>query len=157
MQSSHPLLPLSPPALIFPSIRVFSWWVSSSHQVVKVLELLLKHQSFQWISRLISFRMDWLDLPAVQGTLKSLFQYHNLKASILWCSAFFIVQLSHLYMTTGKPTALTIWTFASKVMSLLFNLIQSTIVRLKMFYFCVCFLCNYLCEKYYKLNTVQYI
>ena len=101
--------------------------------------------------------MDWLDLLAVQGTLKSLLQHHNLKASILWCSAFFIVQLSHLYMTTGKPTALTIWTFASKVMSLLFKLIQSTTVRLKIFYFCVCFLCNYLCEKYYKLNTVQYI
>ena len=87
---------------------------------------------------LISFKIDWFDLSG-QGTLKSLLQHHNSKASILWCSAFFIVQLSHLYMTTGKPIALTIWTFASKVMSLLFNLIQSTTVRLKMFYFCVCF------------------
>ena len=72
-------------------------------------------------SGLISFRMDWLDLLAVQGTLKSLLQHHSSKASILWCSAFFIVQLSHPYMTTGKPIALTRWTFVGKVMSLLFN------------------------------------
>ena len=70
---------------------------------------------------LISFRMDWLDLLAVQGTLKSLLQHHSSKASILRCSAFFIVQLSHPYMTAGKTIALTIWTFVSKVMSLLFN------------------------------------
>ena len=72
-------------------------------------------------SGLISFRMDWLDLLAVQGTLKSLLQHHSSKASILWRSAFFIVQLSHPYMTTGKTIALTRWTFVSKVMSLLFN------------------------------------
>jgi len=72
-------------------------------------------------SGLISFRMDWLDLLAVQGTLKSLLQHHSSKASILWCSAFFIVQLSHPYMTTGKPIALTRWTFVGKVTSLLFN------------------------------------
>ena len=72
-------------------------------------------------SGLISFRVDWFDLLAVQGTLKSLLQHHNLKASILWCSAFSMVQLSHPYMTTGKTTALTVWTFVSKVMSLLFN------------------------------------
>ena len=71
---------------------------------------------------LISFRMDWLDLLAVQGTLKSLFQHHSSKASILWRSAFFTVQLSHPYMTTGKAIALTRWTFVSKVMSLLFNI-----------------------------------
>ena len=65
--------------------------------------------------------MDWLDILAVQGTLKSLLQYHSLKASIIWHSAFFTVQLSHAHMTTGKTTALTIWTFVSKVMSLLFN------------------------------------
>jgi len=70
---------------------------------------------------LISFRMDWLDLLAVQGTLKSLLQHHTSKASILWCSAFFTVQLSHPYMTTGKTIALTRWTFVDKVMSLLSN------------------------------------
>ena len=76
--------------------------------------------SFHEHSGLISFRMDWLDLLAVQGTLMSLLQHHSSKASILWCSAFFIVQLSHPYMTTGKTIALTRWTFVGKVMSLLF-------------------------------------
>ena len=76
-------------------------------------------------SGLISFRMDWLDLLSVQETLKSLFQHHSSKASILRCSAFFIVQLSHPYMTTGKTIALTRWTFVSKVMSLLFNMLSS--------------------------------
>ena len=71
---------------------------------------------------LISFRMDWLDLLAVQGTLKSLLQHHRSKASILWHSAFFMVQLSHLYVTTGKTIALSRWTFVGKVMSLLFNM-----------------------------------
>ena len=72
-------------------------------------------------SGLIFFRIDWLDILAVQGTLKNLFQYHSSKASILWCSAFLMVQLSHSYMNTGKTIALTIWTFVSKVTSLLFN------------------------------------
>ena len=76
-------------------------------------------------SRLLSFRMDWLDLCAVQGTLKSLLQHHSSKASILWCSAFFIVQLSHPYMPTGKTIALTRQTFVGKVMSLLFNMLLS--------------------------------
>ena len=76
-------------------------------------------------SGLISFRMDWLDLLAVQGTPKSLLQHHSSKASILQCSAFFIVQLSHPYMTTGKTIALTRWTFVCKVMSLLFNMLSS--------------------------------
>ena len=75
-------------------------------------------------SGLISFRMDWLDLLAVQGTLKSLPQYHSLKASVLQCSDFFIVHLSHPYMTTGKTIALTRWTFVGKVMSLLFNMLS---------------------------------
>ena len=75
-------------------------------------------------SGLISFRMDWLDLLAVQGTLKSLLQHHSSKVSILWCSAFFIVQLSHSYMTIGKTTALTRWTFVGKVMSLLFIMLS---------------------------------
>ena len=79
-------------------------------------------------SRLISFRMDWLDLLAVQGTLKSLLQHHSLKASILWCSAFFIVQLSHPYMTSGKTIALTRWTFVGKVMSQLFNMLFRLVI-----------------------------
>ena len=79
-------------------------------------------------SRLISFRMDWLDLLAVQGTLKSLLQHHSSKASILRCSAFFIVQLSHPNMTTGKTIILTIWTFVGKVMSLLFNMLSRLVI-----------------------------
>ena len=79
-------------------------------------------------SGLISFRMDWLDLLAVQGTLKGLLQHHSLKASILWHSAFFIVQLSHPYMTIGKITALTIQTFVGKVMSLLFNMLSKMVI-----------------------------
>ena len=77
---------------------------------------------------LISFRMDWLDLLAVQGTLKSLLQHHSSKAPILWCSVFFIVQLSHPYMTTGKTIALTRWTFVGKVMSLLFNMLSRLVI-----------------------------
>ena len=77
---------------------------------------------------LISFRMDWLDLLAAQGTLKSLLQYHSSKASIPQCSAFFIVQLSHPYMTTGKTIALTRWTFVDKVMSLLFNMLSRLVI-----------------------------
>ena len=86
-------------------------WVSSSHQVAQVLEFQLQHQSSNEYSGLISFRMDWLDLLAVQGTLKSLLQHHSSKASVLQLSAFFMVQLSHPYMTTGKTIALTRWTF----------------------------------------------
>ena len=77
---------------------------------------------------LISFRMDWLDVLAVQGTLKSLLQHHSSKASILWRSAFFIVQLSHPYMTTGKTIALTRWTFVGNVMSLLFNMLSRLVI-----------------------------
>ena len=77
---------------------------------------------------LIFFWMDWLDLLAVQGTLKSLLQHHSSKASILWCSAFFMVQLSHPYMTTGKTIALTRWTFVGKVMSLLFNMLSRLVI-----------------------------
>ena len=78
--------------------------------------------------RLTSFRMDWLDLLEVQGTLKSLLQHHSLKASILWQSAFFIVQFSHPYMTTGKTIALTRWTFVDKVISLLFNMLSRLVI-----------------------------
>ena len=98
-------------------------WVRSSHQVAKILEFQLQHQSFQWTPGLISFRMDWLDLLAVQGTLNSLLQHHNSKASILRHSIFFMDPLSHPYMTTGKTIALTRRTFPGKVMSLLFNML----------------------------------
>ena len=127
MPSNHLVLccPLLLPS-IFPSIRVFSnesvlriWWS--------------KHWSFNFsispsneYSRLISFRIDWLDLLVVQETLKSLLQHHSSKASILWCSAFFIVLLSHPYMTTGKTIVLTRRIFVGKVMSLLFNMLSRT-------------------------------
>ena len=102
-------------------------FLGSSHLVAKVLKFQLQHQSFQ-CSGLISFRMDWLDLLAVQGTLKSLLQHHSSKASNLWHSAFFTVQLSHPYMTTGKTIALNRWTFVGKVMSLLFNMLSRLVI-----------------------------
>ena len=91
------------------------------------MELQLQHQSFQFLGRtffLISFSIDWLNLLAVQGTLKSLLQHHNLKESVLHHSAFFMVQLSQLYVTTGKTIALTIWIFVGNVMSLFFNMLS---------------------------------
>ena len=130
MPSSHlilcrPLLLLSP---ISPSIRVFSnesplrvrwpkYW-SFSFSIIPSKE----------IPGLISYRMDWLDLLAVQGTRKSLLQHHSSKASIFWCSAFFTVQLSHPYMTTGKTIALTRWTFVGKIMSLLLNMLSRLVI-----------------------------
>ena len=81
-------------------------------------------------SGLISFEIDWFDLLAVRGTLKSLLQHHNLKASILWCSAFFVVQLSHLYMSTGKTIVLTRWTYVRKMRSLLFNTLSRFVIAL---------------------------
>ena len=123
IQPSHPLSFTYPPALNIPCIRVFS---NESALLIRWP----KYWSFSFnISPsnehpgLISFRMDWLDLLAVQGTHKSLLQHHSAKTSILLCSAFFIVQLSHPYMTTGKSIALTRWTFVDKVMSLLFNML----------------------------------
>ena len=128
--SSHLILCCSllllPP--IPPRIRVFSnestlhmrwpkYW-SFSYSIIPSKE----------IPGLISFRMDWLDLLAVQGTLKSLLQHHSSKASILWCSAFFTVKLSHLYVTTGKTIALTKWTFVGKVMSLLLNMLSRLVI-----------------------------
>ena len=103
-------------------------WVSSLHQMAEVLEFQLQYQSFQWMFRVDFFRIDWLDLLAVQGTLKSLLQHHSSKASILWCSAFFIVQLSHPYMTTGKSIALTRRTFVGKVMSLLSSMLPRLVI-----------------------------
>ena len=120
IQPSHPLLPLLLLPSIFPSIRVFS-----NESVLHIR--LPKYWSFSFnispsseYSGLISFRMDWLDLLAVQGTLQILLQHHSSKASVLWHSAFFMVQLSPPYMTTGKTIALTRWTFVGKVMSLFF-------------------------------------
>ena len=113
----------SPPVFSFPQHQGLFQWVSSSHQMAKVLEL--QHQSFQWIFRIDFLYSDWFDLSAVQGTLKNILQDHSSKASVLWRSAFFMVQLSHLYMATGKTVALTIRTFVSKVMSWLFNTLSS--------------------------------
>ena len=101
IQPSNPLLSPSPPALNLSQHQCLFKWVSSLHQVAKLLDL--QHQSFQWYSGLISFRMDWLDLLAVQGTLKSLFQQHSSKVSILWYSAFFTVQLSPYLTTSSHP------------------------------------------------------
>ena len=134
IQPSHPRLSPSP-AFNLSQHEGLLQWVSSSHQVSKVLEFQLQHQSFQQYSGLISFRIDWLDLPAVQGILKSLLQQCSSKASILPCSAFFLAQLSHPYMTTGKTIALTRWTFVGKAMSLLCNMLsKSDFVVMKMKY-----------------------
>ena len=117
----HPLLLLPS---IFPSIRVFSNDSVFHISWPKCWNFSFSISSSNEYSGLISFRMDWLDLLTVQGTLKSLLQHHSSKASILQCSAFYIVQLPHPYMTTGKTIALTRWTFVGKVMSLLFNMLS---------------------------------
>ena len=107
---------------IFPSIRFFPNELVLHIRQPEYWNFRFSISPSNVYSRLISLRIDWLDLLAVQGTLKSLLQHHGSKASILWHSAFFIVQLSHPYMTTGKTIALTRWTFVGKVMSLLFNI-----------------------------------
>ena len=130
MPCSHLILchPLLLPSSVFPSIRVFS-----NESVLHIRWP--KYWSFSFsispsneYSGLISCRIDWLDLFAVQGTLKSLFQQHNSKASILQCSAFFTVQLSHPYMTIGNTIALTRWNFVGKVMSLLYNMLSRLVI-----------------------------
>ena len=130
MPPNHLILrrPLLLPPSIFPSIRVFS-----KESVLCIRWP--KYWSFSFNTcpsnehlALISFRMSWLDLLAVQGSLKSLLQHHSSKTSILQCSAFFIVQLSYEYMTTGKLIALTRWTFVGKVMSLLFNMLSRLVI-----------------------------
>ena len=130
MPSNHLLLccPLLLSPSIFPSIRVFSNKVALCIRWPKYWNFSFSISPSNEYSGLISFRMDWLDLLAVQGTLKSLLQHHSSKASILWCSAFFMVQLSHPYMTTGKTIALTRWTFVGKVMSLLFNMLSMLVI-----------------------------
>ena len=125
MPSNHLILcrPLFLPPSIFPSIRIFSNESFLHIRWPKCWSFSFSISPSNEYSGLISFRIDWFDLLTVQGTLKSLLQHHSSKASILWHSAFFTVQLSHPYMTTGKITALTRWTFVDKVMSLLFNML----------------------------------
>uniref|UniRef100_A0AC11D4S6 Peptidylprolyl isomerase like 6 n=2 Tax=Ovis aries TaxID=9940 RepID=A0AC11D4S6_SHEEP len=130
MPSSHlilcrPLLLLPPTP---PSIRVFSNESTLRIRWPKYWSFTFRISPSNEHPGLISFRMDWLDLLAVQGTLKSLLQHHSSKASILRCSAFFTVQLSHPYMTTGKTIALTRWTFVDKVISLLFNMLSRLVI-----------------------------
>ena len=124
IQPSYPLASPSPPAPNPSQLQGLFQWFNSSHEVAKVWSFSFSISPSNEYSGLISFRMDWLDLLAVQGTLKSLLQHHSSKASILRRSAFFIVQFSHPYMTTGKTIALTRWTFVGKVMSLLFNMLS---------------------------------
>ena len=112
----------------FPSSRVFSNELVLHIRQPKYWSFSFSISPSNEYSELISFRMDWFDLLAVQGTLKSLLQHHNSKASNLWCSAFFMIQFSHVYMTIGKIIALTVQTFVGKVMSLLFNTLPSDIV-----------------------------
>ena len=130
MPSNHHLLryPLLLLPSIFPSIRVFSNASALCIRWPKYWSFSFNISPSNEHQGLISFRMDWLDLLAVQGTLKSLLQHHSSKASILWHSAFFICQLSHPYMTTGKTIALTRQTFVDKVMSLLFNMLCRLVV-----------------------------
>ena len=130
MPSNHPILcrPLLLPPSIFPSIRVFS-----NELVLRIMWP--KYWRFSYnispsseYSGLISFRRDWLALLAVQGILESLLQHHSSKSSILWCSAFFTIQFSHPYMITGKTIVLTRWTYVSKLMSPLFNMLSRLII-----------------------------
>ena len=129
MPSDHLILchPLLLP-LIFPRIRFFSNESVLHIRWQKYWSFSFSIGSSNEYSGLISFRIDWFDLLAVQGTFKSLLQHHSSKASILWCSAVFMVQVSHPYMITGKTTALTRWTFVGKVMPLLFNMLSRLVI-----------------------------
>ena len=131
MMPSNHLILCHPPLLlpsIFPSIRVFSNESALPIMWTKYWSFSFSISSSNEYSGLISFRIDWCDFHAVQVTLKSLLQHHSSKASILLCSAFFIVELSYPYMTTGKTIALTRWTFVGKVMSLLFNMLSRFVI-----------------------------
>ena len=130
MPSNNLLLccPLLLLPLIFPSIRVFSNELVLAIRWPRYWSFSFSISPSNECSGLISFRMDWFDLLAVQGTLKSLLQHHSSKASVLQCSAFFMVQLSHLYMTSGKTVAWTIWTFVGKVMSLFSNMLSRFVI-----------------------------
>ena len=128
IQPSHPLSSLSPPAHNLSQYQGLFEWVSTLHQVAKVLQFQLQHQSFQWKPTTGLLRMDWLDLLAGQEPLKSLLQHYSSKALILQYSAFFIVQLSHPYMITGKTIAMTRQTFVGKAMYLLFNMLSRFVI-----------------------------
>ena len=130
MPSSHLILchPLLLLLSVFPSIKVFSNKSALRTRWPKYWSFSFNISPSNEYSELISFRMDWLDLLAVQGTLKSLLQHHSSKTSVLWHPAFFIVQLSRPYMTTGKTIALTRWTFVGKLMSLLFNMLSRLVI-----------------------------
>ena len=130
MPSSHLILcrPLLLLPSVFPTITVFSNESALHIKWSKYWSCSFNISPTNEHPGLISFRMDWLDLLAVQGTLRSLLQRHSSKASILQCSAFFIVQISHPYMTTGKTIALSKWTFVGKVMSLLFNMLSRLVI-----------------------------
>ena len=128
IQPSHPLSSPSPPAPNPSQHQSLFQWVISSHLVAKYWSFSFSIIPPKEHPGLISFRMNWLDLLAVQGTLKSLLQHHSSKASILWCSAFFTVQLSHPNITTGKTIALTRRTFVGKVMSLLLNMLSRLVI-----------------------------
>ena len=127
IQPSHPLSSPSPPTPIPPSIRVFSSESILHIRWPKYWSFSFSISSSNEYSGLISFRIDWFDLLAVQGTHRSLLQHHSSKASIRWCSTFFMVQLSHSYTSTGKP-ALTVQIFVSKVMSLLFSMFSRFVI-----------------------------
>ena len=132
MPSNHLILcrPLLPPSIL-PSIRVFpvsQFFGSEYWNWPKYWNFSFSISSSSEYSGLISFRMDWLDLLAVQGNLRSLLQHQSSKASIIWYSAFFIVQILHPYMTTGKTIALTRWTFVGQVISLLFNVLSRLVI-----------------------------
>ena len=128
IQPSHPLSSPSPPAPIPPSIRVFSNKLTHRMRWPKYWSFSFSIIPSKEIPGLIYFRMDWLDLLAVQGTLKSLLQHHSSKTLILWCSAVFTVQLSHPYMTTGKTIALIRRTFVGKAMSLILNMLYRLVI-----------------------------
>ena len=144
----HPLLLL---LSIFPSIRVFSNELAPYIRWPNYWSFSFNISPSNEYPGLISFRMDWLDLLAVQGTLKSLLQHHSSKASILRCSAFFIVQLSFPYMTTGKTIALTRQTFVDKVMSLLFNMLSRFLSLTSV----LCVLRIFLCSRWFHCHRVN--
>ena len=128
IQPSHPLFPLLLLSSVFPSIRVFSNKSGLHIRCSKYWSFNFNISPSNEYSGLISLRIDWLDLLVVHETLESLLQHHSSKASILWCSAFFIVQLSHPYITIGKTIALTRQTFVGKVISLIFNMLSRLVI-----------------------------
>ena len=128
IQPSHPVPPPSPPALNLSQYQGLFQWVSSSHQMAKYWSFSFSISPSKEYSGFISLRIDWFDFLRVQGTLKSLLPYHSSKTSILQRSAFFMVQHSCLYMSTGKIIDLTIWTFVGKAMSLLFNMLSRLVM-----------------------------